>query len=471
MNDFDNSDLELILPSPVRGYNQSSLLLDKTKKRKRYQSSSADAQTRAKMFQNSNFSAEKAQLFCRYCSVGTDHSRQSDLNAHLQSDTPKKHKSTPMEKKQVQGTLFTTFPVPNEARLDNLTLITDWVRACAGSKISLNAASSSLMRNFLLKHVPYVGSIPPRNGLSRYLTDCFISDKDKMKAHFKGKKIMIFYDETIDSDARNVCVIAMATVPPTEPDIKPFLAEIVFQDKPLDRSLVVEHFLECLSDNSIRLRDVVAYETHNVGYMLTSYKNSLKLNLRNCVHLSCVCHILNLVIKDFTQEFFLCAAWAKKFPAYFCHSGVRRRRYLTFLHQSGYKKQLAPNPIETRWTSSFETMTYYAEFLPVEKAFLATETIDLIDSDTLEDLRQFLSSNFKSILLECKFVSERMKPLIDTLKVFESNMGLTALMQGLIDHVVFQLDSQVRFHEDSVSEVLISMTETFSKAETENFKQ
>ena len=64
-----------------------------------------------------------------------------------------------------------------------------------------------------------------------------------------------------------------------------------------------------------------------------------------------------------------------------------------------------------------------------------------------------------------------MKPLIDTLKIFESNMGLTALMQGLIDHVAFQLDSQVRFHEDSVSEVLISMTETFSKAETENFKQ
>ena len=48
-----------------------------------------------------------------------------------------------------------------------------------------------------------------------------------------------------------------------------------------------------------------------------------------------------------------------------------------------------------------------------------------------------------------------MKPLIDTLKIFESNMGLSALMQGLIDHVVFQLDSQDRFHEDSVSNVLI----------------
>ena len=144
MNDSDNFDLEKIVPSPVRGYNRLSLLLDKTKKRKRGYSSYVDAQTRAKMFQNSDFFAEKGQLFCRYCSVRMDHSRQSVLNAHLQSDTHKKHKSTSMEKKQVQGTLFTTLLVPNEARLDNITLITGLVRACAGSKISLNAASSSL---------------------------------------------------------------------------------------------------------------------------------------------------------------------------------------------------------------------------------------------------------------------------------------------------------------------------------------
>ena len=117
MNDSDNSDLELVMPSPVRGYNRSSFSLDKTKKRKRDHSSSLDAQTRAKMFQNSDFFAEKDQLFCRYCSVQMDHSRQSVLNAHLRSDTHKKHKSTAMEKKQVQGTLFTTLPVPNVARL------------------------------------------------------------------------------------------------------------------------------------------------------------------------------------------------------------------------------------------------------------------------------------------------------------------------------------------------------------------
>ena len=40
------------MPSPVRGYNRSLPLLEKTKKRKRDHYSSVDAQTRVKMFQN-----------------------------------------------------------------------------------------------------------------------------------------------------------------------------------------------------------------------------------------------------------------------------------------------------------------------------------------------------------------------------------------------------------------------------------
>ena len=54
--------------------------------------------------------------------------------------------------------------------------------------------------------------------------------------------------------------------------------------------------------------------------------------------------------------------------------------------------------------------------------------------------------------------------------MFESNMGISALMQGPIDHVAFHLDSQIRFHKDSISEVLISMTE-MTKTATESFNQ
>ena len=107
-------------------------------------------------------------------------------------------------------------------------------------------------------------------------------------------------------------------------------------------------------------------------------------------------------------------------------------------------------------------MIYHAEFLNVGKAFLASEAIDIVDSDTLEDLRGLLSSNFKFILLECNFISERVKPFISVLKFFESNLGITSLIQGLIDCVKFRLDSQLRFYDDSVSEIINTMSQTFT---------
>ena len=116
-------------------------------------------------------------------------------------------------------------------------------------------------------------------------------------------------------------------------------------------------------------------------------------------------------------------------------------------------------------------MTYHAEFLNVEKAFLACEAIDIVDFDTREDLRGFLPSNFKFILLECKFISERVKPPFSVLKLFESNLRITSLMQGLIDCVKFHLDSHLRFYDDSVSEIKNGMSEIFTTGEKEQFKE
>ena len=93
---------------------------------------------------------------------------------------------------------------------------------------------------------------------------------------------------------------------------------------------------------------------------LSFLKNSIKRGLQNCVHFSCMCHIINLVIKALTKNFGLCITWAQGFPLYFFHSEVRRRHYLHFIGRDGYRKQLAPSPVETRWTSYFEYMTYHA---------------------------------------------------------------------------------------------------------------
>ena len=87
------------------------------------------APARAKQPQNADFYAEKGKLFCKFCSSRMDHSRQSVLSAHCIGDTHKKQKERAAQAGQIQGSLSPTLPVPNEARLDNLILISDWVRA------------------------------------------------------------------------------------------------------------------------------------------------------------------------------------------------------------------------------------------------------------------------------------------------------------------------------------------------------
>ena len=171
-----------------------------------------------------------------------NHSPQSVLSAHCIGDTHKKQKERAAQTDQIQGSFFTTLPVPNVARLDNLLLISDWVRACAGSKLSLNAASSPLMRKFLSKHISSGRSILQRDGLSLYLKDRYKSNKEKLKSSFKNKKYMVFYDETTDSAARNVCVIAISVVPLAGTDIRLHLAENFLKRSILIRALLWSTF-------------------------------------------------------------------------------------------------------------------------------------------------------------------------------------------------------------------------------------
>ena len=144
MSDSGKSELEIVNPSPVKAHTNSSVA-QKTKEKKRDHSSSIDAEKSAKQPQNADFYAKKGKLICKFCSIQMDYSQQSVLSAHCIGDTHKKQKERAAQTGQIQGSIFNTLPIPKEARLDNLIIISDWVRACAGSKLSLYAASSPLM--------------------------------------------------------------------------------------------------------------------------------------------------------------------------------------------------------------------------------------------------------------------------------------------------------------------------------------
>ena len=67
------------------------------------------------------FTQKKANYFANFA-LRMDHSRQSVLNAHCIGDTHEKQKEQAVQTGQIKGSLFTTLPVPNEARLDDSQL-------------------------------------------------------------------------------------------------------------------------------------------------------------------------------------------------------------------------------------------------------------------------------------------------------------------------------------------------------------
>ena len=144
-------------------YSSHSIQREVIQKRRKLHTSSASPQQRASQRGNEIFRADGEILFCRACNVAVDHSKQSVLDRHKLSESHKNNLKKPIGKNQT--TLLTSFNITNGARLENASLISHWVRACAASNIPLNASDNPIMREFFRERVK--SNVPP-NELSGY---------------------------------------------------------------------------------------------------------------------------------------------------------------------------------------------------------------------------------------------------------------------------------------------------------------
>ena len=460
----DNSILESNLHEKqgdncTSSYTRESVERNASRKAKRQHLSTMTAAERARKLGNEDFYADAAELFCKFCKKAVDHRSQSVINRHMISDKHTKNKRKDPNRKPA-NTITTAFKVSNAARLQNIRLVSNWVRSCAASNIPLNVSDNFTMRNFFRDHVVSGGSIPQRNGILPYLKDCYIVDREKLKADLSSKKVMLFFDETFDSQARYVSCALIAALPPKSQDLQPILADVFIEEEPLDGGKVSRQILKTLNNYSINFEDVAAYGTDNASYMLSSYKNSLQQILPNCVHTPCISHIMNLVVKDFMKSFNEVTTWAVKFPGYFSRSGPRKTRFLNFLKNTGYPVKGAPLPVATRWASMFDAIRYHNTYLQVEKAFIMSECLDDSNADSLEDLIMYLRQNYNTILFQCKFIELRAKPLINAMKLFESDLPLSCVTFSYLEKIKFELASQKYLIADSIQEFLVGTTKT-----------
>ena len=316
------------------------------------------------------------------------------------------------------------------------------------------------MRNFFRDHVVSGGSIPQRNGILPYLKECYIVDREKLKADLSSEKVMLFFDETFDSQARYVSCALIAALPPKSQDLQPILADVFIEEEPLDGGKVSRQILKTLNSYSINFEDVAAYGTDNASYMLSSNKNSLQQILPNCIHTPCIAHIMNLVVKDFMKSFNEVTTWAVKIPGYFSRSGPRKTRFLNFLKNTGYPVKGAPSTVATQWASMFDAIRYHNTYLQVEKAFIMSECLDDSNADSLDDLTMYLRQNYNTILFQCKFIELRAKPLFNAMKLFESDLPLSCVTFSYLEKIKFELASQKYLIADSIQEIFVGTTET-----------
>ena len=140
----DSDDSSYNISTALQTHTSRSVKRNVENNRKRMHSSACSASQRAAKRGNETFYAEGDTLLCRVCCKIIDHSRQSTLDRHKKSDSHVKNKS----KGIIQKTLTTTFPVPNQAKLENVILINAWVRTCAATNAPL-FITDNMDNNFL----------------------------------------------------------------------------------------------------------------------------------------------------------------------------------------------------------------------------------------------------------------------------------------------------------------------------------
>ena len=174
------------------------------------------------------------------------------------------------------------------------------------------------------------------------MKDCYSSDQKKLQDFITDKQLVVFYDETNDSEARFVSSILIAVITPGSIVYQPLLAELFFETEPLNFSKVAQLVMKLLNNYNIPFENIIGYCSDNASYMLCPFNRILTNLLPKCWHLTCICHLLNLIIREFLSQFQLIKIWSDDFSIYLRKFGARKFRFQKFLADAGFSQKLQP---------------------------------------------------------------------------------------------------------------------------------
>lgn len=194
----------------------------------------------------------------------------------------------------------------------------------------------------------------------------------------------------------------------------------MFMDK-CNYSTFSQAVLDSLHRNKLSINDVWAVVTDNASYCLKAYREVLKGLMPNSVHVTCLCHVINLVGETWQHfkyfgEVASLVTWIK---SAFFKKPARKRRWVAFLSmKESLHAKVPPEAAGTRWNTWFEAVQYHAEHVHLYQEFFQSEGSS---AQAVINILELLQTDEKldSLKVKLTFISEACGKLITALTVLE----------------------------------------------------
>lgn len=201
---------------------------------------------------------------------------------------------------------------------------------------------------------------------------------------------------------------------------KYFLVDVIFMYR-CNYSTISQAILASLHSNDLDLNDAWAVVTDNAAYCLKAYREVLKGVMLNSVHVTCLCHIINLVGETWQHYKYFSDAtslvtWMR---SVFFKKPARKRKWVAFLvNKEAVQAKVPPEAVCTRWNSWFEAIKYHAEHVHLYRLFfLSEESTGMAVKNILSQLET--EEKVQTLTLKLTFISETCSKLMTALTILE----------------------------------------------------
>ena len=309
--------------------------------------------------------------------------------------------------------------------------VLDFTKALVEADIPLEKAPK--LSAFLQKYCKQGGSLPaPSHLRSDYLPELFPQYVEDIKGAVGGKAIYVLLDETTDACGR--CVLGILLQPVAE---TPMAADIVFLER-VNFNTVSQAVISCLNSYHVDFDDVWAFVTDSASYMKKAFKTILHGLFPNSRHITCLAHLLNLVLQvlpDTFEDLNRVCALVKRV---FCKAPQRRLELRAYMQSLGVAPVMPVLAVVTRWGSWIEAVQYLAENLDILCDFIPSLPLS---TKAVRDLRGLLEEKKNTLKAHAIFIVEHSTEIMTTLtKLQETSKPSAATIHGELDNLYMMFE-------------------------------